>query len=251
MKCRGVVLFLLAGIIFAGVFTGCFTAPESDNTFLPETREAPPEPHVYIPPSFSYEEDEELPPLPPPPPQQEPEKDVPRPSPSLTSREFPLVPITREIIQQVSRSGLNVNKLRYFLSSDFVLEYEKTTQSVDINDRGEGILRDVSVKGQVAIKQGAGGVLVDYRHSAGELIILEVGFDSENEDYTLSFLENPEDHGFDLMFDPGNGDSHTVSYGDEVYTLRSADVPRLLIRFEQEPSTESFIRELKGRYINE
>ncbi|MDR0878690.1 MAG: hypothetical protein LBN21_11605 [Treponema sp.] len=221
MKYNGkVVLFLLTGIMIAGVFSGCSTPPPP----VVEEPPPPPAPHVYVPP----------PPPPPPPP------------------EVPVAPITREIIQQVSRSGYNINKLQYFLSADLVLENEKNTQNVDINNKGEGKLRDTSTQGQVTINRNIGGILVDYHYSTDERAVLEVGFDETNETYTLSFIELPGDQGFELVYDRGEEDvPATVAYGDEIYQLRSGDeAPLLFIKFEREPSTESITRELRGRYLS-
>jgi hypothetical protein len=238
MKHRKTVLFFPAGILIAGILSGCVFAPKA-------VTKAPPV--VTVLPSIDLPEFEEetLPPAP-----QKPENDVPPPAPPQPVSEIPLVPITPEIIRLISQSGNTLNKLQFFLSGNLVLENEKNTQTVDINEKGEMILRNSSVREQVAFNPSAGGVLVDYHHGENERMVLEIGFDGEHTGYTLSFIENQSSRIFDLLHDSDDGELYTINYGGETYKISTGnEIPHLLIRFETAPSNEFINRELKGRYV--
>jgi hypothetical protein len=246
MKHRKTVLFLLAGIMIAGILSGCASTAKVVTKAPPVVVVLPsvlPSTDITEPEEEEQEEDV-LPPV-----LQKQENDIPVRQQPVS--EIPLAPITREIIQLISRSGNTLDKLQYFLSGNLVLEDEKNTQTVDINEKGEMILRNSSIREQVAFNPLAGGVLVDSHHGENERIILEIGFDGEHAGYTLSFIENQSSQIFDLLYNHGDGEFRTINYGGETYQISTEnEVPHLLIRLETAPSNESINRELTGRYLS-
>jgi hypothetical protein len=159
----------------------------------------------------------------------------------------PLVPITQDIIYRLVRNGLNIKGLQYYISSSIILENEKKTEVIEINNKGEGVLRATSIQREIRIDKETKGVLKNDPGSSNSYAF-EVCFD---EDYrnSLFFKRNSAGTRFDLVYDTG---TQSITYGQERYQLRmDEDSPHLLIKYKEETSSEPNIQQVSGRSVSQ
>jgi hypothetical protein len=216
MKYTCAALFLVLGIFPAGVFArGKKDSPPPQPSPPPVVRQT-------LPPR-------EARPAPPPP------------------QEFPILPVTRDLLEIIGKSAYELGDLQYFISSAVTLERSKGMQyDIELTD-GEGRLEEINARERIIIPQHTGGVLMS-ESSAGPRT-LKICFDDLDE-HTLTFRENPSDRRFYLVFREDRLYGEFTEYGKETYKVSfSGEIPYVYVRLDERLYDQPRTRELTGRFV--
>lgn len=213
MKYICAVLFLVLGIFPAGVFAG------GKKDFPPPS---PPVVRQALPPR-------EAQPAPPPPP------------------EFPVRPVTRDLLELIGKSAYELGDLQYFISSAITIERNKGMQyDIEIID-GEGRIQEINTREKIIIPKDTGGVLIP--ESSGIPRTLKICFDDVDE-HTLTFRENPADRRFYLVFTEDRRYGEFIEYGNETFKVNfNGEIPYIYVRMNETIDDQPKIRELTGRFV--
>lgn len=161
-----------------------------------------------------------------------------------------LQPVTRPMLEMIHQSGNDIKNVPYFISDSISLEYSKTTQNLEITERGEVILKEIAVQNRININSETAGTLVAVNYDAEGRMLLAMNFDENDGAYPLIFREGDRDRSFYLMHYLLGGMERKLHYGKELYDLQIGDsIPRLQIRFEEILESRPEIRTLQGRSI--
>jgi hypothetical protein len=214
MKYICAALFLVLGIVPAGVFAG-----GKKDSPVP-----PPVVRQTLPPRPAR-------PAPPPPP------------------EFPVRPVTRDLLELIGKSAYELGDLQYFISSSITLERSKGMQyDIEIKD-GEGRIQEINVRERIIIPKDTGGVLIpESSPVSGSPRILKICFDDMDE-HTLSFRENPADRRFYLVFKEDHRYGEFTEYGNETCKVSFNEIPYIYVRLDETIDDQPRIRELTGRFV--
>jgi hypothetical protein len=218
-------------LVLTGLFLGCATG-QSRNSAVDETPPpvqsvpAPPEPVQNTDPPVNNSQRGEVP------------------------GEVPLQPVTRPMLEMIHQSGNNIKNVPYFISDSISLEYSKTTQNLEITERGEVILKEIAVENRININKETPGILVAVNYDTSGRMLLAINFDENDGAYPLIFREGDRDRSFYLIHYVLGGSERKLHYGKELYDLQLGEsIPRLQIRFEETLESRPEIRTLQGRRI--
>jgi hypothetical protein len=175
-----------------------------------------------------------------------------RPAP-LPPPEFPIRPVTRDLLELIGKSAYELGDLQYFISSTITLERSKGMQyDIEIKD-GEGLIQDINARDHIIIPKHTGGVLLP-ESSAGPATpggprTLKICFDDMDE-HTLTFRENPSDKRFYLTFREDRYYGEFTEYGDETCKVNfNGEIPYIYVRLDEVIDDRPRIRELSGRFV--
>jgi hypothetical protein len=158
-----------------------------------------------------------------------------------------LQPFTTDRLLQAINSGTSYKNFQYYISEAIVLKDSRTGIRINSGNLGEFEVRDASSSEEVEILEETGGEARDLFSKKNKPQILSISFD-ESTDALLTFVENTEDHLFELQYEEGEG-NNTIKYGGKEYNLEFEEVPHLLIK-EDVLSTENPAKKiLPGRAI--
>jgi hypothetical protein len=159
-----------------------------------------------------------------------------------------LRPLTMDVINEVGNRGITIKNFAYYISASVILENRQNSRQIEINNQGEGVLRDMYTQNQVIVNRETEGMLVAmYRESPTNKLVLGISFDENNEGNTLLFRETTSARHFELRYD--DEASRTIEYGGQIWQVRfnGGETPRLLIKFEEQTTVEPKSRQLLGR----
>jgi hypothetical protein len=160
----------------------------------------------------------------------------------------PLQPVTRPILEMIYQSGNDIKSVPYFISDSVSLEYSKTTQNLEITERGEVIVKEIALQNRIHINRETTGTLVAVNYDAKGRMLLAINFDETDNAYPLIFREGDRDRSFYLVHYVLGGSERKLHYGGELYDLQTDEgVPRLQIRFEATLESRPAARTLQGR----
>ncbi|GHV73943.1 hypothetical protein AGMMS49940_12450 [Spirochaetia bacterium] len=216
MKYTCAAIFLALGIFLTGIFTGCASPPPPPPS--PTARQT-------LPPREAL-------PAPPPPP------------------EFPIRPVTRDLLDLIGKSAYKLGDLQYFISSAITVERSKGMQyDIELKD-GEGRIQEINTVEKIIIPKNTGGVLIQGPSTGSSALrLLKICFD-DMEEHTLTFRENPSDKRFYLVFREDRNYGEFIEYGNEICKVDfNGEIPYLYVRLEEIIDTQPRTRELAGRFV--
>lgn len=165
-------------------------------------------------------------------------------------KEFPQQPVTRPLLEMIYLVKNDIKGLPYFLSDSVTLEYIKITQNLEVSEKGEVTLREVTIQDQIHIKTETSGTLVAISYDAEGRMLLAINFDESDDAYPLIFREEGVDRSFYLVHQEVgvDGKEKKIYYGQALYDLQTQDnlVPRLQIQFEEVEEAKPTSRTLPG-----
>jgi hypothetical protein len=160
----------------------------------------------------------------------------------------PLEPVTRPMLEMIYQSGNDIKSVPYFISGSISLEYSKTTQNLEITEKGEVILKEIAVQNRIDINKETEGTLVAVNYDAEGRMLLAMSFDETDNAYPLIFREGDRDRSFYLVHYILGASERKLHYGGELYDLQMGEsIPRLQIRFEETVESRPANRTLQGR----
>jgi hypothetical protein len=172
---------------------------------------------------------------------------VPPPPPEIPAR-----PVTRGILELISKSAYETKDLQYFISSGITLEHGKGMQiNIEIFQGGEGIIEEINAQEKIIIPKDTGGILIPDTGPAipGGPRTLKICFD-DVDDHTLTFKENPSDSRYYLVFSEDRQYGEFTEYGSETYRVTfNGEIPYLYVRLDERTDDQPRTRELHGRYV--
>lgn len=158
-----------------------------------------------------------------------------------------LKPVTRPILEMIHQSGNDIKSVPYFISDSFSLEYSKTTQNLEITEKGEVVLKEIAVKNRISIPGETAGTLAAVNYDSGGRMLLAINFDESGETYPLIFREGDWDRSFYLVHYALSSKERKLYYGEQLFDLQSETIPRLQIRFEEIEEPQTTTKTLQGR----
>jgi hypothetical protein len=163
---------------------------------------------------------------------------------------FPQEAVTRPLLEMIYLVKNDIKGVPYFLSDSLTLRYSKTTQNLEISERGEVTLREVTVQDQVHIDRETSGTLVAITYDSEGRMLLAINFDESDDAYPLVFREEGADRAFYLVHQEVgiDGKEKRTHYGQALYDLQTpgGQVPRLQIQFEAIEEVRPTERTLPG-----
>jgi hypothetical protein len=224
-------------LVLTALFFGCVTGQSRDST----VDETPP-PVQTTPAPLESAKNTNAPP--------ESAKNTNPPVNNSRRQGVPLQPVTRPMLEMIHQSGNDIKGVPSFISDSISLEYSKTTQNLEITERGEVILKEVAVQNRININKETSGTLVAVNYDADGRMLLAMNFDENDGAYPLIFREGDRDRSFYLMHYVLGGRERKLHYGQELYDLQLGEsIPRLQIRFEETLESRPETRTLQGRRI--
>jgi hypothetical protein len=162
---------------------------------------------------------------------------------------FPQQVVTRPLLEMIYQVNRDIKSIPYFLSDSITLAYSKTTQNLEISQRGEVTLREVTLQNQVFVDRNTAGTLAAVRYDAEGRMLLAVNFDESEDSSPLIFREDGRDRAFYLVHYVLGGTDRKMYYGQVLYDLQTGldAVPRLQIHFEHIAESRPMTKTLRGR----
>jgi hypothetical protein len=164
---------------------------------------------------------------------------------------YPLTPITSEIISLATKQKTNLRDFQYYISTILVLEPKVDDERIGnfVISNGEGLFMETVRQNQIEIFPGTKGILNEQTNTNGEITIIEICFDEKDKSKSLTFQKNMRGDRFNLVYDKA---TQSINYGGQRYQLRMFDngnVPYLLIRYSETIAGNSSVRKLGGRSL--
>jgi hypothetical protein len=219
MKYTCIVIFLTLGLFPAGIFA------EGKQDSSPPPSLPPPVVRQTLPPREA------------------------RPAP-LPPPEFPVRPVTRDLLELICKSAYELRDLQYFISATITVERSKGMQyDIEIKD-GEGRIQEINGRERIIIPKDTGGVLIpESSAGSGSPRTLKICFDDMDE-HTLTFRENPADRRFYLVFREDRRYGEFTEYGNETCKVTfNGEIPYIYVRLDEIIDPQPRIRELSGRFV--
>jgi hypothetical protein len=166
---------------------------------------------------------------------------------------FPQHPVTRPLLEMIYRVNNDIKGIPYFLSDSVTLEYSKTTQNLEISERGEVTLREVTLQNRVYVDKNTSGILSAVSYDAEGRMLLAINFDENDDSYPLIFREEGRDRAFYLVHYVISGRDKKMYYGQVLYDLQTGlgdSIPRLQIPFEEVEELRPSMKTLQGHRIS-
>jgi hypothetical protein len=158
----------------------------------------------------------------------------------------PLRLLTKTILGRAyNRDHLDPKKFQYFLSETMEMERGRNSSTLSLNTRGELSREDELTREKIILEKETMGVAVDIRIDKDyEHWEIDIRFDPADE-RILSFRENDEGSGFDLVY-AQTQTGKKIPYGKEEYDLDFGEIPRLLIRMAENSRNQTTVTTVEG-----
>jgi hypothetical protein len=158
----------------------------------------------------------------------------------------PLRLLTKKILGRAyNRDHLDPKKFQYFLSETMEMERGRNSSTLSLNSKGELSREDNLTREKIIFEKETMGVAVDIRIDKDyEHWEIDIRFNPAD-DRILSFRENDEGGGFDLVY-AQTQTGNKIPYGKEEYDLSFGEIPRLLIRMTENSRNQMVVTTVEG-----